>query len=86
MSEKTGTVLSLDDMDVMAFAKSNFRDAKVDRMKKHEISEDKVLYRMGNAQDDDVLHLMIETGGAYTAYGPNEQGAMKSIGTGQFKA
>lgn len=85
MSETNGTVLSLDDMDVMAFAKKNFREASVDRLRKHEVTEGQTLYRLGNDQDDDVLHLMITSEGNYMAYKPDDSGAMKKFDQGEFK-
>lgn len=86
MSEKNGTVKSLDDMDVMAFARKNFREASVDRLKKHEVAEGQMLYRLGDDQDDDLLHLMITSEGAYTAYAPDDSGAMKKVDSGTFPA
>lgn len=86
MSEKNGTVKALDDMDVMAFAKRHFKDVSVDRLKKHEVAEGQMLYRLGNGQEDDVVHLMITSEGSYTAYAPDDSGAMKKFDTGIFKA
>ena len=85
MNEKNGTVLPFDDMDVMAFANKNFKEALVDRLKKHEVDEGKMLYRLGNGQDDDILHITIDSEGSYTSYAPNIYGAMKKVSSGVFK-
>lgn len=83
MSETNGTAKSLDDMDVMAFAKKSFKDTPVDRFKKHEVTEGSVLYRFGNGADDDVLHMMVTSEGDYIAYKEDESGAMKKFDQGK---
>lgn len=84
MNKTNGNAMALDDMDVMAFAKNNFKDLYVDRFKKHEVTEGNVLYRFGNDKDDDVFHMMVTSERDYMAYREDDSGAMKKFEQGKI--
>lgn len=72
------------DNDVVVFAKEQFPRIQFNHMKRHDVDENFRMYRFGDDSDDDLLHLLVDNEGSFLAYGPNQSGGMKNIGTGKI--
>lgn len=80
-----GSSVLFDDNEIAVFAKSQFPDVNFDHVKRHDVDDTHRLYRMGQGDEDDLLHLLVDPAGQYMAYLPNLSGAMKNVGSGSIR-
>lgn len=72
------------DNDVVSFAKTTFSHIKFDHMRRHDVDDNFRLFRFGNGEEDDLLHLLVDREGSYMAYVPTLSGSMKASGSGKI--
>lgn len=76
--------MRFDDNEIAVFAKSKFPDIKFDHIKRHDVDDTHRLYRIGQDEEDDLLHLLVDSEGNYQAYLPNNCGAMRNVDSGSI--